>query len=170
MFRDKLRFVVLPILTFAAVILAVSGVHRFVLPIAGWIWPSLQSSFYDLGVYGAYAPREYVSSNLTFPYVSHPLWDDQCDHGYVFLTPQGASVEHPGPSILDGKGELVWKSEQYGTVANLKVQKYRGQNYLTFWAGHKAGTFGQGVYHMVSKFLYCIWSYNTELLQVGLDI
>jgi hypothetical protein len=33
---------------------------------------------------------------------------------------------------------------------DLQMQRYRGEDYLTFWAGSEAKGHGQGVYYMVS--------------------
>jgi hypothetical protein len=46
--------------------------------------------------------------------------------------------------ILDTNGELVWMTDEWGIIMNLNVQKYKGENYLTFWFGYKAGSNGQG--------------------------
>ncbi|KAK4541627.1 hypothetical protein LTR36_007771 [Oleoguttula mirabilis] len=63
----------------------------------------------------------------------------------------GPSIDNPGPMILDTEGELVWTSDHFGHAANLKVQWYRGQDYLTFWAGEKLQESGQGVYYMLDS-------------------
>jgi hypothetical protein len=44
----------------------------------------------------------------------------------------------------------VWKTEGLGATTNLKLQTYKGEQYVTFWTGKKGGTMGRGVYHMVS--------------------
>lgn len=134
----------------AGLVVAVLAVHQLVLPVIGWIFPSLESTFFDLAVYGGYPQRSYVSHNLTSPDLQQVRWDDRCDNGLIFISPQGKSVEHPGPMILDARGNLVWQTDQYGMAMNLKVQEYKGENYLTFWAGHRGSSFGYGNYYMVS--------------------
>jgi hypothetical protein len=60
--------------------------------------------------------------------------------------------------ILDSRGQLVWQSteEAFAAAANLKVQQYRGEEYLTFWAGKKAGSQGKGKFYMV--FMNLAWA------------
>ncbi|KAL1305497.1 hypothetical protein AAFC00_002372 [Neodothiora populina] len=53
--------------------------------------------------------------------------------------------------ILDGEGNLVWMSDQFGAVMNLKSQQYQGKNYLTFWGGHRDASSGQGAYYMLDE-------------------
>ena len=49
--------------------------------------------------------------------------------GDIFLTPTHNQVD--GPLILDSQGRLVW-FDQIGYVANLELQRYRGQPVLTW--------------------------------------
>lgn len=145
-----LRLAGLLIAAVAGFLAALLAVHQLVLPVVGWIFPSLESTFFDLAVYGGYPQRNYVSHNLTSPDLQQVRWDDKCDNGFIFISPQGKSVEHPGPMILDARGNLVWQTDQYGQAMNLKVQEYKGEKYLTFWAGHRGSSFGYGNYYMVS--------------------
>ena len=145
-----LRLVGLLLAAVAGLLVALLAVHQFVLPVVGWIFPSLESTFFDLAVYGGYPQRNYVSHNLTSPDLQQVKWDDKCDNGFIFISPQGKSVEHPGPMILDARGNLVWQTDQYGQAMNLKVQEYKGEKYLTFWAGLRGSSFGYGNYYMVS--------------------
>ena len=67
---------------------------------------------------------------------------------------RGDKVELQGqsPMIFDGKGNLIWMNATYGETFGLGVQKYKGQDYLTFWQGDDSvGGHGQGYYFMVSK-------------------
>lgn len=134
----------------AGLLAALIAVHQLVLPVVGWIFPSLDSTFFDLAVYGGYPQRNYISHNLTSPDLQQVRWDDRCDNGFIFISPQGKSVEHPGPMILDARGNLVWQTDQYGQAMNLKVQEYNGEKYLTFWAGLRGSSYGYGNYYMVS--------------------
>jgi hypothetical protein len=150
-----LRLAGLLLAAVAGLLTALLAVHQFVLPVIGWIFPSLESTFFDLAVYGGYPQRNYVSHNLTSPDLQQVKWDDRCDNGFIFISPQGPSVEHPGPMILDARGNLVWQSDQYGKPMNLRVQEYKGEKYLTFWAGLRGSSFGYGNYYMVST-LNCL--------------
>lgn len=154
--RKHLRLVGLLVAAVAGLLVALLAVHQLVLPVVGWIFPSLESTFFDLAVYGGYPQRTYVSHNLTSPDLQQVRWDDRCDNGFIFISPQGTSVEHPGPMILDARGNLVWQTDQYGQAMNLKVQEYKGEKYLTFWAGLRGSSYGYGNYYMVSTTKY--WS------------
>jgi hypothetical protein len=145
-----LRLAALLLVAVAGLLVALLAVHQFVLPVVGWIFPSLETTFFDLAVYGGYPQRTYVSHNLTSPDLQQVKWDDKCDNGFIFISPQGKSVEHPGPMILDARGNLVWQTDQYGQAMNLKVQEYKGEKYLTFWAGLRGSSYGYGNYYMVS--------------------
>jgi hypothetical protein len=145
-----LRLAALLLIAVAGLLVALLAVHQFVLPVVGWIFPSLETTFFDLAVYGGYPQRTYVSHNLTSPDLQQVKWDDKCDNGFIFISPQGKSVEHPGPMILDARGNLVWQTDQYGQAMNLKVQEYKGEKYLTFWAGLRGSSYGYGNYYMVS--------------------
>ena len=151
--RPRLRLAALFVAGVACSLLALFAVHQLVLPVVAWVFPSLESPFYDLAVYGAYPQRHYVSHNLSSPDLLQVQWNDQCDNGYIFISPQGDSVKNPGPMILDARGNLIWQSDQYGKAMNLKVQKYKGQNFVTFWAGHRDSSFGSGSYYMVNSTL-----------------
>lgn len=53
--------------------------------------------------------------------------------------------------ILDAMGGLIWTEDDYGQTANLKVQRYKGKDYLTMWSGEKAATSGKGLYFMLDE-------------------
>lgn len=126
-------------------------VHRVLLPILAWIHPSLKTPFYDLAIYGVYPERNYVSFDIPSPQPNLVQWNERCDSGQVLVTLNGPSIRHPGPSIYDAHGDLLWTTEKYGTVLNMRMQRYKEQNFLTFWAGEKAGTMGQGRYYMLNS-------------------
>lgn len=146
----NVRLAVYTVFGLTGFVLLLFAFYRLVLPVAAWFVPDLEVAFYDLGVYGAAPTKNYVSFDLLSPRVNRVQWDDQCDRGLVFLTPNGGSVSSPGPMIVDAKGELVWMSDGFGTSTNLRMQQYKGQDYLTFWSGVKQGTMGRGIYRMVS--------------------
>jgi hypothetical protein len=150
--RPKARLAVIFLAGVASLAVGLFIVHQALLPILAWFIPALEVPFYDLAVYGAYPEQEYVSFDLPSSQTNWVAWDDQCDSGNVFVTLGGPSIEHPGPSIYDSRGGLVWTSEDYGSsVLNMRLQYYKGEKFLTFWAGQKAGTMGQGEYLMLDS-------------------
>ncbi|THY10893.1 hypothetical protein D6D01_09133 [Aureobasidium pullulans] len=77
-------------------------------------------------------------------------WDEQCAQGYTLLSLRGTAVSSPAGIMLDGRGDLVWMDETFGPyVMNLKVQEYKGEQYLTFWSGDISLGFGLGTYYML---------------------
>ena len=70
------------------------------------------------------------------------------------MGPYGPAVPDIGPMLLKPDGELVWMDDSFGTVENVQVQKWNGQDYLTFWAGQPGyyeWAYGRGEYFMVSS-------------------
>lgn len=67
--------------------------------------------------------------------------------GYVLVVPMETSTQQ-GPLIVDNAGETVWFRPLTGKHAgNLRVQKFRGRDVLTWWEGQLAkGGIGQGEY------------------------
>lgn len=124
------------------------------LPISAALFPSQKSFFYELGAFGVYPTARYVTlpSNVTVPSGQWAQWDESCDDGsLVLLAPFGTAVNHPGPIILDARGELVWASTDrfFDTTTNFNVQTYNDTAYLTFWAGNKQGGEGSGAAYML---------------------
>lgn len=146
-----LRSVVKWTLTSLAALFTLYLLHQCLLPLLAFIFPALDPSIFDLGVFGTYPTQNYVSFPLPGPQARHPQWDQKCDQGLILLTPNGPAVERPGPMILDAMGGLVWMEDDYGATANLKVQRYKGQDYLTLWSGEKAATSGKGLYFMLDS-------------------
>lgn len=127
-----------------------------VLPVLAWCLPQYESFFYEAGAFGIYRKARYVTlpSNVTVPKGRWATWDESCDDGgLVMIAPFGPAVDHPGPVILDSRGELVWASTDrfFDTTTNVNVQSYNGTPYLTFWAGEKRGTAGSGVAYMLDS-------------------
>ena len=149
--RPKTRLAVMALAAVACLVAGLFVAHQVFLPILAYFIPSLEKPFYDLAVYGAYPAEEFVSFDLPSSHPNLVKWDDQCDSGNVFVTLNGASIEHPGPSVLDARGGLVWTTDEYGTVLNMRLQWYKGEKYITFWAGTKSGTMGQGSYYMLDS-------------------
>ncbi|RFU31497.1 hypothetical protein B7463_g4795, partial [Scytalidium lignicola] len=95
---------------------------------------------YDLGFHGIYPRRRFHSVDLEAPAPKITHWDSRCDPGHILLTPRGPSVtgQARGPVILDAKGNLIWLGhDKFEQTLNLNVQKYKGQDYLTFWTKNK---------------------------------
>ncbi|RVX72947.1 hypothetical protein B0A52_03300 [Exophiala mesophila] len=92
---------------------------------------------YDLGFHGLYPRQHFHSVDLEPPAPKITKWDSRCDTGgSLLLTPRGPWVTGAarGPVILDPRGNLVWMGNgQFEQAMNLNVQKYKGQDYLTFW-------------------------------------
>ncbi|GAB7366717.1 hypothetical protein MBLNU230_g0674t1 [Neophaeotheca triangularis] len=121
-------------------------------PFLVFLNPSLDSLFYDLAIYGRYPEQTYISFPLSSPRSSVVKWDESCNDGLVLLDLHGDYVKNEGPMIMDPKGELVWLTDAYGLATNLQVQRYKGEGFLTFWAGEKSSsTFGGGKYYMLNS-------------------
>lgn len=107
--------------------------------------------WYDLGIFGAHPTLDYKSFDIKAPELNIARWDSRCEDGYVLLSPRGHFYPEPGPLIYDHAGNLIWIEKRYGMVMDLNVQRFKGQDYLTFWVGHDDGTRGEGSYYMVSE-------------------
>ena len=149
MLKSKLRLAYFTVVGVIGVGLVLLSIHQILLPLLAWLIPGLETVFFDWAVYGVYRPQKYVSFNLTSPQTSVLQWDDSCDNGLVLASLNGPSVPRPGPSIFDPRGDLIWMSDAYGVTMNFQVQRYKDENYLTFWAGSKQATSGKGNYYMV---------------------
>lgn len=142
-----------------------SVVYIFAIPPLAKFRPHLNSSWYDLGLHGAYPTQSYFSFDLLAPRVKILQWDARCDQRMTLLTPRGLSIPTPGLVVLDARGNLVWMEEKWGMATDLQVQQYQGNAYLTFWAGIDEVTLGKGFYYMVSdcssfdtlKLILCSW-------------
>lgn len=66
------------------------------------------------------------------------------------MGPRGLAVATPGPIVYDTRGHLVWMDTRWGEAMDVKVQRYGGADYLTFWHGTDNGTFGEGQYYMLN--------------------
>ncbi|KAL3419285.1 secreted protein [Phlyctema vagabunda] len=95
---------------------------------------------YDLGFHGVYPRQHFQSVDYEPPKPVITEWDSRCDSGSLFVTPRGPSVSGAarGPVILDPKGDLIWMDiKKYAQAMNFNVQRYKGQDYLTFWTKSK---------------------------------
>ena len=111
-------------------------------------------SWYDLGLHGFSPSRTYVSFRYTSPVVEISQYGSGCNPGFTFLAPRGDSIPHPGPMILDARGDLVWMKHNLNVTQDFKVQWYRGQEYLTYWEGEEVDGRGRGTWYMVCLFFF----------------
>ncbi|KAL4744396.1 hypothetical protein BDW72DRAFT_92940 [Aspergillus terricola var. indicus] len=127
--------------------------HLFVVPQLSRFDFRADLSWYDLGAYGFGPSRGYVSFQYESPLVQIAQTDNGtgCDARYTFLAPRGDSVAHEGPMILDAQGELVWMKHNWDTTHDFKVQRYRGQDYLTYWEGSQVEGRGYGSWYMLDS-------------------
>ncbi|CAG8405159.1 unnamed protein product [Penicillium salamii] len=114
--------------------------------------PFYQSAGYDMSQYGAWPLQSYLSSRASGPILNYWNRSEACEkESYTLIAPRGDSVRHTGPMILDQNGNLVWFKE-YPTTYNLNIQSFRGENYLTFWAGNDGmGGHGDGILYMLNS-------------------
>lgn len=91
---------------------------------------------YEAGSRGSYPQISFRSTDYTAPMVNVRQWDSRCDSkAYTFLAPHGSGINDNKALLLDAKGQLVWHHEEKGSVHNLRVQKYRGEDFITYWVG-----------------------------------
>lgn len=117
--------------------------------------PFYADSKYNDAEYGFYVTQTFKSSPQVtgVPVVNFMEPFTRCDDGsYLLITPRG-NVAESTPMILDVNGSLVWAAtKKYGQVYNLQVQSYKGQEYLTFWAGDDTvGGHGVGTHYMLDQ-------------------
>ena len=124
---------------------------------------SFHSFLYEYGVFGAHPTTQFRSFDIAPPEVNVLKWDPRCEDGYILLSPRGHFYPEPGPLIYDNHGNLVWIERDYGMVMDLNVQKYRGEDFLTFWVGEDDGVRGLGSYYMVYSSLRYLWLSSTWL-------
>lgn len=138
------------LLTLSTIISLLYLFFHFVLPHLLKFRLRTDLSWYDLGLYGFGPTRSYVSFQYESPVVEISQWNSGCDPRYTFLAPRGDSIPHPGPTILDAAGNLVWMKYNHDITQDFKLQRYQGNDYLTYWEGNEvAGGLGQGSWFMV---------------------
>lgn len=126
--------------------------------------PFLNDASYNKGDLGHYVTQSFKTIDDIAPWLNVNLPFTNCDDGsYIFIAPRG-NVPDATLYILDAEGNMVWTlDKQFGEVYNFQVTEYKGQPYLTFWAGNDAvGGHGAGNYFMVC-------SENNQKARVGLD-
>ncbi len=78
--------------------------------------------------------------------------DPRCSKEQIFLATRGSNTE-PGAMILDHAGKLLWRQPKLAAeVHDFRVQEYRGENFLTFWAGKADHGGKEGSWYMVRRF------------------
>lgn len=131
---------------YLSIISLISRVARADLPIF------TSSKEFDKGDYGRYVAQQYHSTSLLGPRPNMFDVAGSCgDDGLlVMMTLRGWAVEQAAPMIIDGRARLVWTGPAYVQPYNLQVQTYRGEQFLTFWAGDDGVKgHGSGFYYMV---------------------
>ncbi|KAH8681850.1 ASST-domain-containing protein [Xylariales sp. PMI_506] len=115
--------------------------------------PMVESQDFDAGRNGKYPTQTFRSSSIEGPLLNIIAKAPECDDKlYTLLSPRGSSVHTPAVAILDPDNHLVWSSTwQDRQLYNLMVQDYKGEKYLTFWAGDVDGGHGSGDYIMLDK-------------------
>ncbi|KAJ3489459.1 hypothetical protein NLG97_g5988 [Lecanicillium saksenae] len=107
-------------------------------------------SWIDMGSSGMAPMRRYHSFDHESIDVRFLARDDHhCSHEQIFLATRGSDTE-PGATILDHTGELVWRQPRMAAeVHDFRVQEYKGEKFLTFWAGTPDGGGKQGSWYMM---------------------
>lgn len=129
--------------------------------------PRFRSQKYAKGFDGPYPLQRYRSADVSGPILNYWQRSVACQDGmYTILAPRGDSVRQSGPMIVDQLGHLVW-FKRYKSTYNANVYEYKGERYLTFWAGDDSVRgHGEGSYYMVSlrySFDFTRW---VEVLEV----
>ncbi|KAF7188024.1 hypothetical protein HII31_10596 [Pseudocercospora fuligena] len=111
----------------------------------------------DNGTFGYYPTRSYITAEgVNSPQTNFLQWDPRCNDGSLyFITPRGWGIPNPGPMLLDERGNLVWAKHfdnKFGGQAyDFMVQRYQGEDYLTFWLGDdRVRGHGSGFYYMLN--------------------
>ncbi|ORY62133.1 ASST-domain-containing protein [Pseudomassariella vexata] len=110
---------------------------------------------YDREAHGIHPVQVYKSTDVVVPHLNLLQRDTACESSlYTLMTPRGQATREAQATILDHNGHLIWTTRWHDQqLYNLMVQEYRGDNYLTFWAGNDAvGGHGAGFYYMLDKF------------------
>lgn len=120
------------------------------------VFPHIKSEAFDNGYFRAYPNRMYITERTAIsPRLNILQSDPRCNDGlYTMISLRGYKVELKGqsPMIHDSHGNLIWMNATYGETFGLSVQKYKGQDYLTFWQGDDSvGGHGEGYYYLVSS-------------------
>lgn len=106
---------------------------------------------YERGGLGKYPQVNFRTIDTTAPLIHVTRWNSSCNHGYVFISPHGDRVSDNRIYMLDHKGHLIWHHEERGSIHNVQVQTYKGNDFITYWIGDDDfHGHGAGYYKMVS--------------------
>ncbi|KAJ6007438.1 hypothetical protein N7540_011414 [Penicillium herquei] len=111
-----------------------------------------RSEKYAHALEGQYVSQHYSSFGPPGPVLNYWEKSPACDDGlYTIISPRGGSVHHSGPMILDNDGHMVWFRD-YKSAYNANVYTYKGERYLTFWAGDDlVRGHGEGTLYMLNS-------------------
>jgi hypothetical protein len=91
---------------------------------------------YETGALGPYPQVKYVSTKATSPLIHVAKWSEDCDvQSKVFISPHGNRVPDNKLYMLDHRGNLLWHHQEKGSIHNIQVQNYHGDNFITYWVG-----------------------------------
>lgn len=108
---------------------------------------------YNRGDLGLSPHKSFLSSDALAPVVHIEQSGPECmSSSYVLLSYGTQSERGNQAMMLDENGDVVWSHWERGTIHNLQVQQYRGDNYITFWVGDdEFFGHGHGYFKMVSR-------------------
>lgn len=138
------------------ILLAATSSH-LITPVAADQTPYVSSVEYDAGFYGSYPIHQFATAwGIEAPRVNILQQSDACwkhtdqRSQYTFISPRG-KIARPTPVILDENGAVVWATGPDQVVAyNFRVQKFKGEDVLTYWEGDdQVVGHGAGEYHVV---------------------
>lgn len=110
--------------------------------------PTAASGTVESGAEGEDEAEEKVEPQafVTRPDLTPPVIDVSVEApgtGHYFLAPKQADAQQ-GPLIIDGRGAVVWSQPNEQSVADFRVQTYRGEPVLTWYEGRSLGGYGEG--------------------------
>lgn len=133
------------------ILVIIVGAAHFLSPLIRQLHLRRDMTWYDLGWYGFAPTRRHHSFEHPVTNVEFTRRDARCSQDYIFFAPRGPATV-PGAVILDHTGELVWRQlGMGGDTQDFRVQEYRGEKFLTFWAGHENNGRKEGLWYMVSQ-------------------
>lgn len=110
---------------------------------------------YDNGTYGRTPEEKFHSVDIPAYRLLRRKWDaERCQsNDKLFLGIRGKRLWHTGPVIYDNDGHQVWYAEGVKTPYNVRMQRYKGNQYITWWSGDDEGGHGSGYYYMVRRLI-----------------
>ena len=119
----------------------------------------VRNAGYERLEFGPYPNQTFLSNpNVTAPVfnILTPAADGVAQADYLFLGPHGKEVGRQWPTIVNATDlSVMWTGAgDFGEEAfDVRVQSYKGKDYLTFWSGQDSGTgSGMGRVYMVRFF------------------